>query len=113
MSLRKKKKSLIGPKASDVLAQQLKEDPELEVEIVAARERRICAMIARLIKGARTHGGMTQSEVAERAGMWPAHISRLESEKGTREPSISVLARVAEAMGYKLDLKLVPLKESA
>lgn len=100
----------IGPKASSVLAVEIMKDPELAIEISGAREARIKRMIASLVTEARNRGGLSQTAVARKAGMWPAHLSRLESKSSSREPSISLLARVANAMGYKLDLRLVPLR---
>jgi ribosome-binding protein aMBF1 (putative translation factor) len=41
--------------------------------------------------------GLSLEETARRAGMDPAHLSRV--ERGERQPSVDALARLAEALG--------------
>ena len=50
--------------------------------------------------------GLTQAELAERAGVPQPNIARLES--GKHQPTLELLRRVAEAMGYRLDVRFVP-----
>jgi len=54
---------------------------------------------------ARATAGMTQSEIAERIGTTQSAIARLES--GALNPTIATLQKYAEAIGYRVDIKLV------
>ena len=56
--------------------------------------------ITRALLDARIQAGLTQSQLSERTGISQADISRL--EKGTRNPSLSLLKRLAEAMNSTL-----------
>ncbi len=53
--------------------------------------------------------GLTQAEVAERAGVRQPNIARLEA--GKHEPTLGLLRRVAAALGYRLDVRFVPVEE--
>ncbi len=64
--------------------------------------------ITRAILNARINAGLTQMELSERSGISQADISRL--EKGTRNPSIALLKRLAEAMNSTLKIEFVPKK---
>ena len=64
--------------------------------------------ITRAILNARIREGLTQVELAEKSGISQADISRL--EKGTRNPSIALLKRLAEAMNSTLRIEFVPKK---
>jgi DNA-binding XRE family transcriptional regulator len=56
---------------------------------------------------ARTRAGLTQEAVAERMGTTKSAVSRLEGA-GKHSPSVSTLRRYAEAVGHRLEIKLVP-----
>ena len=58
---------------------------------------------------ARARAGLTQDAVAEIMGTTKSAISRLESA-GKHAPSLSTLKRYADAVGCKLQVKLVPEK---
>ena len=62
--------------------------------------------ITRAILDARIRAGMTQTELSEKSGISQADISRL--EKGTRNPSIALLKRLAEAMDSTLKIEFIP-----
>ena len=68
----------------------------------AAKELEPGYQIARL----RILRGLTQTELAERAGTKQPSIARLEN--GSYLPSISFLNRVANALDAKVEIKLVP-----
>lgn len=53
--------------------------------------------------------GLTQEELAERAGLRQPNIARLEA--GKHAPSLDMLRRVAAALGYRLDVRFVPVEE--
>ena len=57
---------------------------------------------------ARKERGMTQKELAEITGISQADISRL--ERGTGNPSLKTLQRVAQALQMALKIEFVPIK---
>ena len=59
---------------------------------------------ARLIK-ARSQANLTQSQVAQRMGTTQSVVARLES--GNPLPSLRSLTRYAEAVGKKVEIRLV------
>lgn len=66
--------------------------------------------VIRAMVDARISQNLTQKELAERAGINQADISKLEN--GTRNPSLKLLKRLADGMGMTLKLEFVP-KSSA
>jgi hypothetical protein len=60
-----------------------------------------------LLRQARTHAGLTQSELAARAGITQSVISAYES--GRREPALSTLVALIEATGHDLHVDLRPI----
>ncbi|MBK5256970.1 MAG: helix-turn-helix transcriptional regulator [Vicinamibacteria bacterium] len=56
---------------------------------------------------ARAEAGLTQAEVAARAGTTQSAIARLESAQPTHSPSIATLQRYAKALGYTVEIRLV------
>jgi len=56
---------------------------------------------------ARVASGLTQAEVAARIGTTQSAIARLESAEPKHSPSIATLQRYANAMGYKVEIRLV------
>ena len=55
---------------------------------------------------ARVNQNLTQKELSERKGITQADISRIEN--GTRNPSLSMVKRLAEGLGMKLKLEFIP-----
>lgn len=55
---------------------------------------------------ARNEQHLTQKELSERTGITQADISRIEN--GTRNPSLSMVKRIAEGLGMQLKLEFVP-----
>ena len=62
--------------------------------------------IARAVIEARQKRGMTQGELAKKAGTKQPVISRLENMES--KPSYTNMARIADALGFKWDFKLIP-----
>lgn len=62
--------------------------------------------IAKAIIEARIKEGVTQAELAEKVNTGQAVISRLENMVG--KPSISLIQRIAAALGLRLEIRLVP-----
>lgn len=63
---------------------------------MSAIEERLGQKIARLRKAA----GYTQAQLAERVGLQPEHISRIET--GRRGVSIEAIANIAQALGIEI-----------
>lgn len=59
---------------------------------------------------ARKATGLTQAEIAERMGTKPPAVTRLESSlsEGKHSPSLSTIKKYAKAVGYHLEVHLVP-----
>jgi transcriptional regulator with XRE-family HTH domain len=63
----------------------------------------------RVLRLARTSAGLSQRELARRAGTSQSVISRIEA--GQTSPTTVTLARILAATGHELDGELVPLAE--
>jgi transcriptional regulator with XRE-family HTH domain len=59
---------------------------------------------------ARAQSGLSQAEVAAKVGTTQSAIARLESAAPKHSPSIATLRRYANALGYKLEIRLVKKK---
>lgn len=93
-------------KSHDQMIQEWKQDPTflreydtLEAEFLLFDE----------LLHARKEAGLTQAEVADRMGTKPSAIARLEAGGGSQKhsPSIATLRKYAEAVGCRLEIKLV------
>ena len=82
------------------------QDPNLKREYDALQPEYdlIQAMI-----DARKKQNITQKQLSEMTGITQADISRIEN--GTRNPSLSMLKRLAEGLGMRLKLEFVPRKK--
>ena len=89
------------------LTNELMQDPEFVKEYEAIQPE---VNITRAILDARINAGMTQVELSQKSGISQADISRL--EKGTRNPSLNLLKRLAEAMDSTLSIEFIPNKKS-
>ncbi|MFE3557341.1 helix-turn-helix transcriptional regulator [Streptomyces sp. NPDC059193] len=69
-------------------------------------ERDLAYAIAFKVFELRRAAGLSQSELAARAGMKQGHVSRLESAKST--PTLPVLLRVAAGLGMTLTVNFTP-----
>ena len=63
--------------------------------------------VAKEMLAARVRAGLTQEAVATRMGTSKSTVSRLESA-GKHAPSLVSLKRYAEAVGCKVEIKLIP-----
>lgn len=70
------------------------------------------ARVASIIYDARKAAGLTQKQLAELIGTDQAVISRLEDSDYDGH-SLSMLSRIAKALGGHVDIRLVPDKEVA
>jgi DNA-binding XRE family transcriptional regulator len=62
---------------------------------------------------ARKRAGLTQEQIAQKMGTKREAVSRIESIRGRTSPSMKTLTKYAEAVGCKLQIKLVPMKQTA
>lgn len=86
----------------DVLAKEM-EDPEFAAEWERhAPQREIMKMLIE----ERIKRKATQKQLATQIGVKQSSLARLES--GRHLPSISFLSKVADALGWRLELRLVP-----
>ncbi len=56
---------------------------------------------------ARAAAGISQAQVAERMGTTQSVVARLESGHGKHSPSLATLRKYAQALGCRLDLRLI------
>jgi transcriptional regulator with XRE-family HTH domain len=65
--------------------------------------------ILRQMLQARQDAGLTQAQVAERMGTKPPAVTRLEASlsSGKHSPSLATLQKYAEAVGCRLEVRLV------
>lgn len=82
--------------------QEQMKNPEIRKEYEALEPE--FAVIQAIID-ARNESGLTQRELADRAGMTQADISKLEN--GLANPSLKTLKRLATGMGRKLKIEFV------
>jgi len=86
------------PKFEDWEAEKVKDTDFL----AATEELEPGYQVARL----RMLRGLTQAQLAEMVGTRQPSITRLEN--GTSAPSLSFLTKIAEALGAKIEFKLIP-----
>ncbi len=79
-------------------------DPEFRAEYEALEP---AYQLARL----RIAKGLSQAQLADLVGTKQPGISRFES--GKTEPKLSLLRRVAKALGYRLEIRFVPQEQVA
>lgn len=86
---------------------ELKEELDRDPEFVQAYEDMQPEFaVMRAIAGARAEQNLTQKQVAELTGIAQAEVSKLEN--GTRNPSVKLLQRLADGLGYTLKVEFVP-----
>ena len=56
--------------------------------------------MAKRLKAVRAERGLTQQQLAERAGISGGYYARL--ERGEQDPTLSVIERLAKALGVKV-----------
>ena len=56
---------------------------------------------------ARAAQGLTQAQVAQRIGTTQSAVARMESGSGRHSPSLATLTKYADALGCKLEVRLV------
>jgi len=81
------------------LEQELLQNPVIKTEVDKLEPE---YELARQLIKARLAKKLTQSELAEKAGVKQAYIARLES--GTANPTVGSLNQIADALGKRLKL---------
>lgn len=61
-------------------------------------------MVSQLLRTARDRAGLSQRDLAARAGTAQSVVARIES--GTTSPTIDTLTRLLSACGFTLDVQL-------
>lgn len=89
------------------LKQELMQDEDFRREYEALQPEQD---IIRAILDARIRAGLTQKELSRKSGISQADISRLEN--GTRNPSLRLLKRLADAMDSTLRIEFIPKKST-
>lgn len=72
----------------------------------AYEEARAALLLGQMVHDRRTELGLTQADLADRAGMTQPQLSRLES--GGATPTVPLLARLAAALDADLDIAFRP-----
>jgi ribosome-binding protein aMBF1 (putative translation factor) len=83
------------------IAEGITEPDEVEE---ARRDIRLSMALAQAVYERRTELGLTQTELAERAGLTQAKISRIEGSDTM--PTLPLLAKLARALDASLDIAL-------
>lgn len=89
--------------AIEILNKRIGDDPKLK-RMVA--EEMVNARVAQAIYDLRTQVGLTQREMARRAGTTQPVIARLE-DADYKGHSLRMLIRIASALGRELDVRFV------
>ncbi|TGO02177.1 XRE family transcriptional regulator [Candidatus Thiomargarita nelsonii] len=91
----------------DEMIKKMLENPAVKAEYNARSAE--FALFEELLK-ARHQAGLTQADVAKRMGTQTPAVARLESGGGYKKhsPSLATLHKYADAVGCRLEVKLVP-----
>ena len=106
---RAKRNPRIGRDALADVANRMKRNPKLRARIDAAVAR---ATIGVMVKRARTGAGLTQAQLAIRAGTTQAVIARIEGGK-VFTASLELLDRIARALGGRLTVEFEGIRTRA
>ena len=84
----------------EILAQELKND---EFRL-AFEEHRFYLQIARLVSDLRARTGLSQVELAQKAGVSQPMIARLEKGDSRRTPTFDTIFRLLKVLGYTMSI---------
>ena len=93
-------------KKSKTLSQYVKSKKNSKEFQVAYEEVKMHLKIARLVEDIRLKAGLTQTQLAKKAGVSQPMIARLERGDQDRVPTLSTINKVFKALGYKIDLNI-------
>lgn len=92
-----------GSSLQDYLGELTRKNPAFTAYLERGRRR---AALAMKIRGLREKAGLSQSQLAKKAGMHQPGIARIEN--GRSETSVETLDKVAAALGCSLVVDLEP-----
>jgi DNA-binding XRE family transcriptional regulator len=92
----------------DILAKELKSD---EFKL-AYDQRRFYLQIAHLISDLRSRIGISQTELAKKAGVSQPMVARLEKGDSSRTPTFDTVFKVLKALGYSMSINVHKEKKS-
>lgn len=95
------------PHDHEAFLAEARKRPRFQAAYEALEEE--CALVHEML-AARVRAGLTQEAVAARMGTTKSAVSRLEAA-GKHIPSVATLKRYAQAVGCRLEIKLVPQVE--
>ena len=89
------------------LVKKMLKNPEVKQEVDRLNKEEFG--ILDLILAARKAAGLTQAQIAERMGTKAPSVARLESSlaSGKHSPSLNTIRKYAQALGKKVELRLV------
>ena len=92
------------------LIKKLMKDPKFKAEYYALAPE--YELLEKMLK-ARMETGLSQAEIAKRMHTTTSVIGRLETSGGSNKhsPTLQTLERYATALGYKLNIELIPLNK--
>ena len=91
--------------AVEIMKDMIDDDPQLQQMY---DEATVNAHVAQLIYDARTSAGLSQTKLAKLIGTTQSVISRLE-DADYEGHSLSMLSRIAQALGREVKIDLVPI----
>jgi DNA-binding phage protein len=86
----------------DILAKELKDD---EFKLLFD-QRRFYLQIAHLISDLRARTGLSQVELAKKAGVSQPMVARLEKGDSSRTPTFDTIFKVLKALGYTMSINV-------
>lgn len=86
----------------EILAKELKND---EFKL-AFDQRRFYLQIAHLISDLRARTGLSQVELAKKAGVSQPMVARLEKGDSSRTPTFDTIFKVLKALGYTMSINV-------
>jgi ribosome-binding protein aMBF1 (putative translation factor) len=104
MTTTRKKNPFIGETIQVYAQERSARDPEFAIVFKGAQDRRA---LARALREAREAKHLSQAELARRLGTKQTAIARIES--GKFNPRLDNLRAILAALGYALNIQIVPL----
>jgi ribosome-binding protein aMBF1 (putative translation factor) len=90
--------------ALKIIRRLIDKDPEL---LAMLKDSSVNAQVSMIIYDVRKQAGLTQRQLADLVGTTQSVIARLEDADYDGH-SLSMLARIASALGQKLEIKMLP-----
>jgi ribosome-binding protein aMBF1 (putative translation factor) len=90
--------------ALKIIGRLIDKDPEL---LAMLKDSSVNAQVSMIIYDVRKQAGLTQRQLADLVGTTQSVIARLEDADYDGH-SLSMLARIASALGQKLEIKMLP-----